>query len=212
MIVDPPTLLAFVLASLVVYVTPGVDMAYIASCSITQGRRGGLWAALGTIVGVSVQALLAGLGITAVFAASSPVVFDIVRWIGVAYLAWLGVRILTRSAEPDRVRQSLNPSPAALLTKGVAINLLNPKVALFFVAFLPQFIDTTAGAVSLQLATLGATFAVGSMLWCTFLALLFSHLGGRYGGSRQFRNWQRRVVGTAYLTFAGLLAGADLRR
>lgn len=210
-IIDTPMLVAFLAASIAVYVTPGVDMAYIGSNSISHGSRAGLWAAAGTVIGVSTQALLAALGVTAVFAAS-PVIFEFIRWAGVAYLAYLGARLLLSREAIEWAAKHPAWSPRATLLKGIAINLLKPKVALFFAAFLPQFVDPTKGSVLLQLATLGAIFAAGAVVWCTFLALAFARIGERFRNSQTFALWQRRVTGTAFLGFAGLLAIADLRR
>ena len=211
MTIESTTLFTFALACVAVYVTPGVDMAYIASNSVNHGARGGLWAAAGTVTGVSAQALAAALGITAIFAAS-PVVFEVIRWTGVAYLAYLGLRLLVSKDDIQWSRSTTSWSRWATLLKGATINLLNPKIALFFVAFLPQFVDPARGEVLLQLATLGFVFSIGSILWCAFLALLFARVGDRFRASRGFRAWQRRVSGGAFIGFAGLLAAADIRR
>lgn len=211
MAIDSTTLLTFVLACIAVYVTPGVDMAYIASNSVHRGARCGLWAAAGTVIGVSTQALAAALGVTAIFAAS-PLVFEVIRWAGVAYLAYLGIRLLISKDDMPWPRSAPSWSRWSTLLKGTAINLLNPKVALFFVAFLPQFVDPARRDVLVQLATLGLVFSVGSMIWCAFLALLFARIGDRFRTSSRFLSWQRRITGTAFVGFAGLLAVTDLRR
>ena len=209
--IEPATLLAFVIASIAVYVTPGVDMAYIASNSIARGVRGGLWAAAGTVVGVSTQAFLAAFGVTAAFAAS-PVVFEAIRWAGVAYLAYLGIRLLISKEDLELQGGAKDWSPSSAVLKGMTINLLNPKVMLFFAAFLPQFVDPQSGPVLPQLAALGAVFSAGSILWCAFLAVFIGRVGSRIRTSPTFLSWQRRVTGTAFIGFAGLLAAADLRR
>ena len=210
--VDPQTLLAFALASLAVYLAPGVDMAYIGSNAVRHGRRAGLWAAAGTACGVSLQAIAAALGMTALFAAS-PVLFEAVRWAGVAYLCWLGIATLCGRDEPTAdAADSAGWRPWPTLAKGAGINVLNPKVALFFVAFLPQFVDGERAPVALQLGVLGALFSLGALLWCASLAVAFAALGARAGGSPRFARWQRRVSGGAYVGFAGALAFGDLRR
>ena len=211
--VDPSILVAFALACGAVYVAPGVDMAYIASNAIGRGRRAGLWAAAGTACGVSIQALAAALGMTALFAAS-PVLFEAVRWVGVAYLVWLGI-VTLRSGDGPSSGAPDGPAdwrPWPVLVKGATINLLNPKVALFFLAFLPQFVDGDGAPVAAQLGFLGALFSLGALAWCASLALAFSGLGARVGDSPRFARWQRRVSGGSYIAFAGLLGLADLRR
>lgn len=208
---ETQTLVAFALASLIVYATPGVDMAYIASQSLGHGRRAGLWAACGTVLGVSLQAGAAAIGVTALFAAS-PLVFEILRWAGVAYLAWLGAKILLSQDSAPEAAAGSPWTPTKNVVKGATINLLNPKVALFFVAFLPQFVDPAEGRIMRQLGTLGGLFAIGSALWCALLAIVFARVGDRIRRTRGFLTWQRRITGTAFLAFAGLLAVADLRR
>lgn len=211
MIIESTTLLAFMAVSVAVYLAPGVDMAYIASTSVRHGARGGLWAAAGTVTGVAMQSLAAALGVTAVFA-TSPYVFETIRWAGVAYLAYLGIRLLSSRRTPGWSGDVRRWSPWPTLVKGMTINVLNPKVALFFAAFLPQFVDPTRGTVLPQLALLGLLFSSGSVFWCAFLAVFFGRIGDRFQASPAFQAWQRRVAGSAFIGFAGLLALADLRR
>ncbi|QPH55062.1 LysE family translocator [Pontivivens ytuae] len=205
--VDPATLLAFLAACIVIYVIPGPDMAYIAANSLSGGRRGGLLAATGTVVGASIHALAAALGVSAIFAAS-PVAFEVVRWAGVGYLAWLGWQAL-RSDGRTEAAGAPPKRPLLIIAKGTAINVLNPKVALFFLAFLPQFADPAAGALTAQLATLGLTFALGGAVWCAGLALVFAWAGGRLGASARVARWRSRITGSLFLTFAGALALGD---
>ena len=202
--VDPSTFAAFALASLAVYLAPGVDMAYIGSNAVRHGRRAGLWAAAGTACGVSLQAIAAALGMTALFAAS-PVLFEAVRWAGVAYLCWLGIATL-RAGEVAGARASGDATwrPWPTLARGAAINVLNPKVALFFLAFLPQFIGPGDAHPTLTLALLaaifmGMTFAV-FVLYGALAAAAREHVLGRPA----VMAWMRR-------SFAAAFAGLGLR-
>ena len=208
---DPATLPAFAAASIAVYLAPGADMAYIAANSVPHGFRAGAFAATGTVLGVFVQAVAAATGATAIFLIS-PVAFEIVRWAGVAYLCWLGIRLL-RADVPNLSAEAppgWRPGPAVL--KGMAINILNPKISLFFLAFLPQFADPAQGSMFAQLLTLGLMFAGGAILWCYFLAWAFARLGGWLVRRRASLIWQNRISGGAMLVFAGMLAVAGVRR
>lgn len=209
--VEPTTLAAFSLAAIAVYLAPGVDIAFIASRGINHGRRAGVVAGMGIALGVAIQAAASALGVTALFLAS-PILFEIIRWTGVAYLCWLGLSVLRGGDERPEVARERSWSVAGTMSKGAGINLLNPKVALFFLAFLPQFVDPARGDVTVQLAFLGGFFAAGSVVWCGALGLVFGSLGARFSGSDLFRRWQRRVTGTAFIGFAAALGFADVRR
>lgn len=208
---DPATLAAFSLAMLAVFLAPGVDIAYMAAKGMRHGPRGGIVAGLGIALGVAIQAVAAALGVTLLFKAS-PVIFTMVKWAGVAYLIWLGISVLQQGDTPSGENRDGRWSMAGTLAKGAAINLLNPKMALFFVAFLPQFVSSDEGNVTLQLAFLGGLFATCSMVWCSLVGASFGVLGKRFGGSVTVRKWQRRVTGTAFIGFATALGFADLKR
>lgn len=203
--VDPATLAAFAAACLVIYALPGPDMAYIGSNALAGGRRAGLLAAIGTVIGAAGHATAAALGISVIFAAS-PLAFAVVKWAGVAYLAWLGWQTLRAPVEPSVQRAAARRRPAMIVAKGAAINLLNPKVALFFLSFLPQFTDPATGGLALQLGLLGAVFVAGAAFWCAGLALVFAWAGHRARVGARFARWQQRVTGVLFLGFAGLLA------
>jgi len=208
---DAPTLLAFAAASLAVYLAPGADMAYIAANSVPHGFRAGASAATGTVLGVFAQALAAASGATAIFLVS-PLAFEAVRWAGVAYLCWLGIRLLRAAAPQGGTGTAMPRRAASVVLKGIAINLLNPKMSLFFLAFLPQFADPARGAVFAQLLVLGLLFTGGAVLWCYFQAWAFARLGGWLAGGRGAAAWQSRISGGAMLLFAGLLAASGARR
>lgn len=209
--IDTTTLYSFIAACIAVYLAPGADMAYIGSNAMSHGLRIGLWAAIGPVVGCMLQALAAVLGISTALLAF-PLLFDIIRWLGVGYLVYLGIRLLQSGPLAIRESTAPPPSPRGVFLRGLAINLLNPKVALFFIAFLPQFVDPSRGNAHEQLVFLCLIFTSGAVLWCGFQAFAFARAGSAIAGSDRAQRWQRRIAGSAFLTFAGLLAFSEARR
>jgi threonine/homoserine/homoserine lactone efflux protein len=204
---DPATWTLFALASLALYLSPGPDMIYIASRSIGQGTRAGMWSALGVSTGVLVHTLLAAFGLTALLAVS-PVAYLVIKWLGVAYLVYLGVRtLLDRGNVPIDAADGNRRSARRLFAQGALTNILNPKIALFFLAFLPQFAPagTTSGSAGFAalMVLLGALFTAGGLAWTLFLAALFGRLGAWLTDRPRFWTWQRRFTG---LTLIGLAA------
>ncbi|WP_020038277.1 LysE family translocator [Salipiger mucosus] len=208
--IDLGTLAAFSLGMLAVFLAPGVDIAHMASKGMRHGVRGGVVAGLGIAIGVAVQAVAAALAGTLLFKAS-PVIFTVVKWAGVAYLIWLEINVLKQHDETTSVSGEREWSVLRTLAKGAAINLLNPKIALFFVAFL-QFVSPTQGSMTFQLALLGGILAAASVVWCSLVGATFGGLGNRFGRSPTVQRWQRRVTGTAFVGFATALGFSDLKR
>lgn len=211
MLIETTTLLAFALASMAVYLAPGVDTVFIATNSISHGWRAGAWAALGTTTGVTFQATAAAFGVTAIFSAT-PILFEILRWAGVAYLLYLGVKILRSRDAFELSTGDRRWTRRDVYFRALAINLLNPKISLFFLAFLPQFVNPAAGHVFAQLLTLGLLFSAGGILWCLFQAAMFARIGNWINRSALARAWQRRITGGALIGFAGMLAISGIRR
>ena len=139
----PHALLTFALASMALLLVPGPSVIYIVTRSISQGRGAGIVSMLGIETGGLVHVTAAALGLSALLA-SSATAFDVVRFAGAGYLVYLGIR---RLREPTSLTAVLTPaSPRRLFTQGIVVNVLNPKTALFFLAFLPQFIDPSRGS------------------------------------------------------------------
>ncbi|MDH3317794.1 MAG: LysE family translocator, partial [Gammaproteobacteria bacterium] len=155
---DGTTLLIFIGATLVLLVTPGPAVFYIVARSIDQGRLAGVVSTLGVAVGSCLHSAAAALGISALLA-SSALAFNVVKLIGAAYLIYLGVRkfLVPDPVETDAVvaRRRLRE----IFVQGFIVNVFNPKTALFFLAFLPQFVDVAKGHVALQIILLGVVFA-----------------------------------------------------
>src|SRR5262245_39486999 len=161
---DSTNLQLFAIASLVLAITPGPAVLYIVTRSMTQGRMAGVVSCLGVSVGGLVHVLAAALGVSAALAASV-VAFNVVKYAGAAYLVWLGIRTLTQPSAVATLQRS-DPQPLArIFQDGVIVNVLNPKTALFFLAFLPQFVTPSRGDVPVQCAMLGGLFVL--IAFCT---------------------------------------------
>ena len=170
------TLFLLIAMTVLVCIVPGPDMLYIISRSTRQGRSAGVVSCLGIAIGGLLQTTAVAFGISGVFLVV-PIAYDIIKYVGAAYLVYLGVRFILSSEEI----QTSSPDGKANLRKaffqGSLTTLLNPKVALFYVAFLPQFVDPTRGHVPLQLLILGLLFNITSLAVDTSVALLASLLG-----------------------------------
>jgi threonine/homoserine/homoserine lactone efflux protein len=200
----PATLLVFALAASVLVAIPGPNHIYIVTRSIAQGRRIGLASAFGVETGTLVHISAATVGLSALVA-SSAVAFDTLRYAGAAYLAYLGIRALLRDDAIELDGGAAPPSARRAYLDGVLVNVLNPKVALFFLAFLPQFVDPARGATSTQILVLGlVVFAIATTSDVVY-ALAAGALGGWLRSRPAFVRVQRYLTGCIYL---GLAAAA----
>jgi threonine/homoserine/homoserine lactone efflux protein len=209
---EPTTLALFALAAAALVAIPGPNHLYIATRSIADGRRAGLASGLGVETGTLVHTLAAAAGLSALVA-SSAAAFETVRWLGVGYLLVLAWRAL-RAAGPDA---AAGPDGGAgggaslrrAYVDGVVVNVLNPKVALFFLAFLPQFVDPAAGATALQVIVLGAVLSVLGTAANVAWAVGADALGGRL---RRRPVLVRRVTAGSFAALAVVAAVAGGRR
>ncbi|HXX86753.1 MAG TPA: LysE family translocator [Casimicrobiaceae bacterium] len=197
----------FVVSGLLLNFTPGADTLYIVGRSTLQGARAGAVAALGIGAGCCVHMLAAALGLSAVLAASATA-FAAVKLIGAAYLVYLGVS-LWRSGPPAQTTGRA-PAPRApmrvVFAQGVLTNVLNPKVALFFLAFLPQFVDANAPSKLVAFLFLGLVFNVNGTLWNLFVAWSAASIGRRVAGRGRASDWLARAAGTAFVALGVKLA------
>jgi threonine/homoserine/homoserine lactone efflux protein len=196
--VEPWVLLAFVPAGLALNLTPGADMMFTLAQGLKGGPRAGMAANAGIAVGGMVHTVVAGLGLGALLAAH-PLAFDAIRWAGVAYLLWLAVQSLRAGPMAVRGDVALRPLGRVFLD-GLLVNLLNPKVILFILAFLPQFVDPSR-AVLPQFLILGLVFSLGGLVVNGVVAVFAGGVGQRLAGSAVFARWLGRA-GAAI--FAGL--------
>jgi threonine/homoserine/homoserine lactone efflux protein len=200
---DLATLLLFAGSAATLVLIPGPNLIYIVTRSVEAGRRAGLASVMGIEAGTMIHVAAAAFGLSALLA-SSAVAFEVVKYAGVAYLVYLGVRALRTGGEPEPAA-----APAGMrrtVAEGMLVNVLNPKVSLFFLAFLPQFVDPERGAAATQVLVLGAVFiAVASALDLLFVlaaGLMRERLGAGSG----------RVAGGVYLALAAMAAATGGRR
>ena len=152
-----PDIGLFVVASVLLALAPGPDIIYVLTRGISQGRKAGIAAALGFASGCIFHTVLAAVGVAALIR-SSELAFDLVRYAGAAYLVWIGIQALRHRSDFSIEAASEARALAAIYRQSVIGNMLNPKVTLFFLAFLPQFVNAEQGGVGLQMAILGAVF------------------------------------------------------
>ena len=199
----------FVAAGLLLNVTPGPDMAYIAARSASGGFSAGVAATLGITAGCIVHTLAAAAGLS-VLLATSAAAFGIVKWCGAAYLLYAGLRLLAASARTPRDAPAATLLPPAsssrIFREGFVINVFNPKVALFFLAFLPQFIDAGAPSKTLAFVALGCLFNFGSLFVNVPVAWLAARAGDRVRARRSAARWLTGALGALFVLLAARLA------
>lgn len=202
---DLPALALFFAASLILLVTPGPAVFYIVARSIDQGRLAGVVSTLGVAAGSCVHSLAAALGVSAILA-SSATAFTVVKLVGAAYLIYLGIR---KFLVPDPVETDLAVERRQLreiFAQGIVVNVLNPKTALFFLAFLPQFVDVSKGHVALQMILLGVMFAVLGILSDGLYAIAAGTFGQWLKRHAGVLKAQRYFAGSVYLGLGVLTA------
>ena len=208
--IDSTSLLAFVGAGLLLNLTPGPDVLYIVGRSINQGRLAGVVSALGISAGCLFHIAAAAFGLSTLML-TLPLAYDVVRHAGAAYLVWLGIRALGSRARALAV-QSMGQVPlGAIFRQGMVTNALNPKVALFFLAFLPQFTDASRGPLAPQFLLLGVIFVANGLLVCLGYALAASWLGSWLTARYDIHTWLNRAVGALFIALGLRLAFGDRR-
>jgi threonine/homoserine/homoserine lactone efflux protein len=196
----------FVVAGLLLNLTPGPDMAYIAARGAAGGFRDGAAAVAGITTGCVVHTLAAAAGLSAVLATSATA-FEILKWCGAAYLLYAGVRLLWSGRQPAATAPPVRRAAARrIYREGLLINVFNPKVALFFLAFVPQFIAADAPAKPLAFVALGALFNFNSLFVNLPVAYLAGRAGGRVRRGVDSLKWMRRVTGGLFVLLAVRLA------
>ena len=199
--------LGFILAAILLNLTPGTDSMYIITRSVSQGQTAGFYSVLGITSGILVHTLLAALGLS-VLLANSPTAFMIVKYIGASYLCYLGLKMLL-SKNSNSVTNHLSKDQDVTSQKavdgwqiykqGVLTNTFNPKVALFFLAFFPQFIDASYAYGMLSFLMLGLTFATTGFIWCLCLALLASKFSKKLRENPKIESMMNKISGVVFM-------------
>ena len=208
-------LLLFIAAGLLLNLTPGPDVLYIVTHALRSGVRAGIVAGLGITTGCFVHIIAAAVGVSALMAASSTA-FTVLKWAGAAYLLWIGVKMLFARPPAGDAAPAATPEPTAnvnaslkkVFLGGFWTNVLNPKVALFFLAFVPQFIAPGTANTPLAFFLLGTLFNVNAIPVNIGWALTAAWLAGR-GSVRHAMHWLDRFAGAMFITFGIKLALAD---
>jgi threonine/homoserine/homoserine lactone efflux protein len=212
MLIAPSSLVLFMTGAMLLLLIPGPAVLYITSRSIGLGRAAGLVSAMGIAVGTLFHVAAATLGLSALLVSSASA-FQLVKYAGAAYLIYLGIRTLrggdTAMLEASNGRRSLQ----SIFGQGVLVNLLNPKTALFFLAFLPQFVDPARGHATLQICELGVLFALMGWMSDSVWALLAGTFAVHIRGNVRLRSTQRKVSGGALIALgvASAFSGAKAK-
>jgi threonine/homoserine/homoserine lactone efflux protein len=199
----------FLLTSLVVVLIPGTGVVYTVSSSIGGGRRRGLFAAVGCTLGIVPHMLAAILGLSGIMQAGS-VVFEAVRWAGVAYLVFMGFSMIRDAGTlPLDDQGAPGDSAGTVVWRGILLNVLNPKLTLFFFAFLPQFLDASPGLLDVKLIELGGIFMLMTLAVFTVYAIASAAVRDLVLDAPVARRWIERAFGSILIGFATKLAFTD---
>jgi threonine/homoserine/homoserine lactone efflux protein len=204
------SLLLFSLAALTLNITPGPDMLYIIARSAGQGRAAGVVSALGIAAGCAVHTLLVACGLAGLLL-TVPVAYDVIKYSGAAYLIYLGVRTLTSCRKLKVDAQPYRSSLRSVFFQGMLTNVLNPKVALFFLAFLPQFIGQSRGGIVLQIIILGLLFNILGTTVNIIVSLAASMTGGHFMSRLGDSSGFRRLTGCVLIGLGVRLAFLERR-
>lgn len=197
----------FVLSGLLLNITPGPDTLYIVARSTTQGFRGGAMAALGIGAGTLVHILAAALGLSAVLAASATA-FTVVKIAGAIYLLYVGISLLRSHATAQKALRIEVASLRTVFMQGFLTNVLNPKVALFFLALMPQFIEASSTHKVAAFLALGLSFVTLGVIWCLVLAIAAAKLRAAFLRRPSMANVLNKVAGAMFIALGLKLATA----
>ena len=208
---DSTRIFLFLTAAVLLAVAPGPGMLYVLARCLAGGKREGVLSALGTFLGGMVHVFAAALGISIILAKSAAA-FAVVKYVGAAYLCFLGVRMIfdarRESSTAVEIQQDVRPARNPLW-QGVATEVLNPKTALFFLSFIPQFVDRSHGHVFLQFVTLGTISVVMNTTADLIVIALAGPLGERIRSSAKFRRRQRTLTGAIMIGLGTYLATSE---
>jgi len=198
----------FLITGILLNLTPGPDTAYILGRSIAQGREAGIASALGISVGSIFHTFAAALGLSAILATSA-IAFGVIKLIGGVYLIFLGIKMILERRGKLRLPSNFRRrTVAAAFRQGILTNILNPKVALFFLAFLPQFIQPDSNIKIAAFVVLGLTFVTTGTIWCLVLASFAARFSERLRGNETITQWLNRFAGGLFVVLGVRLTTA----
>lgn len=198
---------AFILAGIILNLTPGADTIYILGRSISQGKKAGVLSALGITSGALIHCVFAALGLSIILAKSA-LAFEIVKYAGAVYLIFLGIKMLVSKSHAgfDIKEENGQINYRKIYLSGILTNVLNPKVALFFLAFLPQFINPNYAENFLPFLILGLTFVFTGTIWCLSLAFFASKLSDKIRQNYNIKKWLDKITGGIFIVLGIKLA------
>lgn len=197
----------FIIAAIILNLTPGVDTLYILTRSVSHGRNAGLVSVAGIMSGCVVHVLFAAFGLSLILSTSA-FVFNLVKWTGAIYLVYLGIKTLLKKTKPFEVSSSEYEGNNLMKTyrQGMITNMLNPKVGLFFLSFLPQFINLNHASGPVPFLLLGGTFLVTGTIWCLFLSWASALMTQTLRNNKLAGNLLQKLSGIIFIGFGLKLA------
>jgi RhtB (resistance to homoserine/threonine) family protein len=195
----------FLASGLLLNLTPGPDTAYILGRSVAQGRAAGIASAFGITIGSLFHTCAAALGLSAILATSA-VAFGAIKLIGGTYLIFLGIKMFLGRQSDLGMPAQFRRSTTSAFRQGILTNVLNPKVALFFLAFLPQFIEPSSTSKVSAFIVLGLTFVTTGTIWCLVLAWFAAGFSARLRSNQKIAQWLNRAVGSLFVFLGARLA------
>jgi len=190
----------FLIAGILLNITPGNDTIFILTRSIAHGQKAGIMSVLGISTGSLIHTIFAALGLS-IIVAQSVLLFHLLKYAGAAYLLYMGYKMLTEKTllNTERAAAVKTNDHLRIYKDGVFTNVLNPKVALFFIAFLPQFIDPTVKNTVWPFLVLGITFTITGALWCLFLAIFASGIFAKLKENKQISGYINKICGAVFI-------------
>ena len=198
----------FLMAALILNITPGADTMYILGRSISQGKKAGILSALGISTGSLIHCIVAAFGLSVIIATSA-IAFSVIKYLGAGYLIVLGVKALIKKSKKEFEIEKTNPKKTSnwnIFISGILTNILNPKVALFFIAFLPQFISANNTTNALPFIVLGLTFIATGTIWCLALAWFSAKLSSKIRKNYKIKTSLDKIRGGIFIALGVKLA------
>ncbi|MFC4766688.1 LysE family translocator [Effusibacillus consociatus] len=202
------SLLYFIAVSMLMTIAPGPDILFVIAQSVSQGRKAGIATALGLCSGVTVHTLAAALGISALLHQST-VAFQIVKYAGALYLLYMAWQAIKEGSDSPVNQTATRMSPGALYRRGILMNVLNPKVSLFFLAFLPQFVSPEVGNISGQMIVLGLIFMLQAIIIFTLVAIFSGSFGRKIVNNSRISKYVNMAKASIFVFIGIRLALSD---